>query len=70
MPVKNDEIDLLDDVRDGLDPEDHEKGPEEKYGHRPQIVVQPECLAAEKIKKRSHGPYPGCQPRNAACLLR
>jgi hypothetical protein len=46
-----DKIDLLDNVRDGFDPENHEKGPEEKYGHRPQIVVQSECFTTEKIKK-------------------
>ncbi len=33
------------------DPKYHEKGPEEKNGQGPQIVVQAQGLAAEEIKK-------------------
>jgi len=52
-----DKIDLFDDFLYLLDPKYHDKGPEEKYAHGPQIGVQPECFAAEEIKKGFHGSF-------------
>ena len=53
----------------GMDPEYQKKGPEEKYGHGSQIVVQMKCFAAEKIEKGLHESPVWPHRSGVSCIL-